>query len=651
MRLIGPALSLLLFMASFSLPICPQEVARQGQKRSIQRRDQHGDALPDGARPRMGTIWRQHGARIHILTFLPDGASLLSWGDDGMFKRWSVPEGRELQVLAGPKTERFIFTISADGKLMAFAGEKGEVVIWDIFAEKPALAVKPRGEFVSSVVFSQEGARVASGTAAGLIQVWDVATGRELSRTQACHESVRHLAFGPTGTMIASVCDVYEKQTVRVWGLQGNVLLREFENRIPLDFIEFIPGGADLLWMTGDGTIHVADTRTGREQPEFKPASANFSLRAGLSPDGKKLVLGTEEGMVQLVDLQIKRSTLKLDTYASEIPAMSFSQDGKRLAIASGTGSIELFDVDTGKEIPKLFGHGGPVWSVAYSPDGKTLASGSSDGTVRIWDAGSGEELRKFFAGKQPILSVAFSPDGKFLASGGGDGFLKLWDVRAGVLARQTSFAETPVHSLSFSPDGNELILVSGTGLLDPVRMWNVGAWREDHVFVAAGPWVECVAYSPDDKVIAVGATDFSISIWDAHTFSELRRFQGSEGPLVALAFSPNGKLLASTNGASIRVWDVSRVKQVLSFQQGTSAFTSLAFSPNGHWLVSSGSGGTLHLWDVDTGGEIRRLRGHRGEITSLTFTPDGERVATGSLDSTILVWNLAEKDKSQIHR
>ena len=153
--------------------------------------------------------------------------------------------------------------------------------------------------------------------------------------------------------------------------------------------------------------------------------------------------------------------------------------------------------------------------------------------------------------------------------------------------------------------------------------------------------WVQSVAFSPDGKLLASGSSDGTVKLWDAATGSTLQTLDGGSLEVGPVAFSPNGKLLASGSlDGVVRLWDVAAgsVKRML---KGWDAVESVAFSPDGKRLALASNDGTVELWD-SKGAAVQRLRGHRYPVRAVAFSPDGKLLASGSSDRTIRLWDAA---------
>jgi WD40 repeat protein len=154
------------------------------------------------------------------------------------------------------------------------------------------------------------------------------------------------------------------------------------------------------------------------------------------------------------------------------------------------------------------------------------------------------------------------------------------------------------------------------------------------------------VAYSPDGNTLAVGISNV-VSLRDAETLEDAsppRRFEGHAGQVFTLAWSPDGKLLASgaINDSTIRLWNVADGSLVRELNGHSDWIRVVTFSPDGKLLASGSIDQTVRLWDVATGAAIATLTGHTDFISSVAFTPDGEALASSSSDGTVRLWDVA---------
>jgi WD40 repeat protein len=339
--------------------------------------------------------------------------------------------------------------------------------------------------------------------------------------------------------------------------------------------------------------------------------------------------------------------------HAGGVAFVAFSPDGKVLASSVGNGFFSLWEAATGRQLRRLIGQLQGATSAAFSPDGKSLMLVANDGRVCIQDVATGKELRRLATPTANRWQVALSPDGKTVALLDSDQSLRLWDVaadkerhrliRSPAKGGQPSFVASTVV---FSADGKQLAVGGVQGKDVVIRVWEVFGGRERPAL--AGPPVQpgnfsCLGFSPDGKTLVVGDTrQGSVSLLDAATGAKRQQFAARVGGQPAARFSPDGKLLAVTNGGGVDLVDPATGQAVRRLPCPGQGFACLAFSPDGKALAVGGADHIVHLWEVATGKEIRPPEGHQGAVTATASSPDGRTVATIGWDHTVRLWDAA---------
>jgi WD40 repeat protein len=579
---------------------------------------------------------------------------------------------------------------SGDGGSAALAEPDGTVGVWDLATgqERCHLSAIPNQGNVFGLGLSFDGKRLVSRGKDGTLVLWDTDGGKELQRLPATSnpaarqkiyfgvggESVENYVFSPDGKCLATL-DVNEdaKSVVQVWDLAaGKELGRVSGDNLGLNPPAFTRNGQTLVRLAGDRSVRFHDVSSGKEVRRISEARPGLSPTwAALAPEGRFYAVQTAEGVALLYDLEIGKVVRQLGQkgvarYGSgSCTAIAFSPDGKTMAQGVAFNTVRLWDLASGKVREwTRDGHGGALATVAISPDGKVVTTAASDDTVRVWDATTGKERRHF-----PVAggdAGTLSADGRLLAVPAA-GVMHLWDVEGGKEVRSFRPANqapnVPVLSARFSPDGRRVAVASfGVQARNSwaVHVWDVADGRErqhvvGEVWLGNFPatfdrYLADYALSPDGAFLltlasepvatkpgAPPATVFVLRLWDVATGDELWKAEAEEAFRAGI-FSPDGRVVVAATTEQIVVFEVASGKERTHFKAPA---WGLAASPDGRLLATAERSG-VGLWDVERGEAVGRLTGHQAHVAALTFTPDGKALVTGSADSTALVWDMS---------
>ncbi len=624
-----------------------------------QRRDFHNSISfsPDSTTAAVGggdgsiTLWnlssfekimafQAHAAKLHNIVFGPEGAKLASESADGSLKVWDAASGAQLVSFTGhrfrgpPIDVGGLFydgnrLISAPRSTRARRLEPPATIEWDLATGKRTNSV--RGSAFSVFVLAETGKVAASaggyddGSGSYEIKLWHLDTGREQQLESREGINITHLALSRDARFLAAAGPA----------------------------VTFRTEGGKQVDVSG---VRLFDVATGKER--------------------------------HILPVPITYNT------ARSLASLSFSYDGNMLAIAASVlidkdgkkvfspkPVVTLWNVQSGKKLHTLFyeseqvcvsGQGSSCFqSAIFSPDGRTLATltnyqtpGSSGSSktgifkswggyeVVLWDVDTGKERQKLHFNEH-VEAIVFSPDSRSLAAIMPDSPVTLWDVETGSHIASLGEREALITSMTLADNGQMLALTRQKSIDGYIyKAWNMAS---DEVMLTIGPdsyregaSLKSVAISPDGKKVFGSFSDQSVVLWDLATgkSEEIMKGQILSSGKYPTPFSPDGKMLITSNEERLTVWDMTGFKALQSFPVSSNAI----LSTNGK-LLATNEEGIIAVWEVRTGKKKLLLKGFGSSVKPLGFSTDSKLLVTGEgghgegsftgSKIKIKVWNL----------
>jgi WD40 repeat protein len=472
---------------------------------------------------------------------------------------WDLTTGKEVtRVIYNGEAEGFAFNpfsnlvaLTSDRETVVFDTGSGQEVSRVEYRERRKGVTYSRARLV---VPSPDRKYLALGGAENT-PIWDLTNAREICKVNH-NGRVNKMAFSQDSKYLATAGN---DDTVRIWEAHsgreiksiGNVPAEitvedsngEESQEMNVDYVYFSPKGGFLLVKTHRGDIKVISIAEGKEI-----ASGRSVI---FSPDEKIMASQGIDGVVQVIDLEKKRSVFSISD-ESKIQGFAFGGDGHYLTIFNGNNLARVFDAPAGREISRTAFDANKVPTI-LSPDGKWLATAEKYNMIRVWNLRTGrEDIRVNHKGETTFFE--FRQNGRYLivAGGikGGKYAVQILDLGRKKVAAFLLLQES-VNEVFFTPDEKHVVLTGNHQVALVVSLQSgrvVAKLSHDNI-------INDVAFSKDGKYIATTSSDRTARVWDFRDFQEVARVTHDNEVFMA-NFTPDGRYLVTTSSdQTARVW------------------------------------------------------------------------------------------------
>jgi WD40 repeat protein len=533
-------------------------------------------------------------------------------------------------------------------------------------AETPAEAAIELGTLppgvnpVLAVDMTADGQDVAIGRA-NVVQVYDARSGLEVVRLGGHQDLIQSIRFGPGGNRLAA--GSYRIATV--WDAPTTSLEKSLDgHEAKVNALVSSIDGSTIVSGGEDGSIRVWDGAEGTQRLQIDHPEKAPVLALALAPDASVVASASNDGKARLYKLDDGALIGEWQALEGPIRALAFvGPEARLLATAGDDGLALLWPLPEGPgtapaegaEPVALKGHEGAVLALASSPDGVTVITGGNDGTVRIWKAEDGSESTAIAAHAGPVRALAISPDGQSILTGSDDGTARLWNMLDGSPGPVLTGHTGGVKAVAFSPSGDRVATSGSTGL----KVWEsetgVGVAAFGHVTpdnptqVAA---VNALSFAGDGRVVS-GAEDKSIKLWGVSgRWSLLRTLEPHVFRVLALDFSPDGKLLATGGGepagsGELKLWDLESGNLLLDLPElHSDTVFGLKFRPDGTALASAAADKFVKVVAVPSGELKETFEGHTHHVMSVDWNAEGTQLVSGGADKVLKFWDFEKGEQ-----
>lgn len=545
---------------------------------------------------------------------------------------------------------------SQDGKFIAIDGSgynyiletsTGRIVLTipgSIYDEHTLLGPQPFDKHSRHFLFSYF---------SNVIYIMDVETGQRTDSLIGHTSSVQSASYSKDGKYIVSSAT---DKTIRIWDTETKNCVKKIQVPISQKQVCFSPDGSHLLSFS-DKELTAWNAETGERIFKFsKRHHLEYILNsAKYNPDGT------------IITLSDNKTIYNIDGITGEL----IGEIDKESANIDGT---------------KNYG----IWKDASWQDNQFVALSLRNGVARVWRLMSEyntQQLIQYLNGDLSNESeFVFSPDGHYIAAISGYHKLYIWKIFPNdfcSIKRELSFTDNLVYRRGKIYNGGDLALIK---LKDCIKAWNIHTgkyvqtfWTKDYI----------ASISFNNKYVATGSSDGTISIWDVETGRLINSFKGYSKFLYSLSFShdnqylvtvpedendevsiwdcksgkclskicsivnypyiyggqivdfsPNGKYLAISRSGMILLYDITRKELIKTGFEHDAMVNSVSFSPDGKYLVSASYDKSVRIWDLSTLRCVHSLEGHTNFVYTANYSPDGRYIVSVS-EGTIKIWNV----------
>jgi WD40 repeat protein len=453
--------------------------------------------------------------------------------------------------------------------------------------------------------------------------------------------SVVSIAFSPAGDKLATAGT---DGTFRLWPADGGggsqVLGR---HSCGLKEVVFSPDGQQVAWAADDGTVKVWDLAKSQQVMSTPPQAGTA---VAFHPDGKLVATAGPGKRAKLWDIAKGTMHYSLE-HNGAVLCLGFSADGQWLVLGGlGDGPLTAWNMTTrqrGAPFPKALETRARaqdwIGAVAFRRDIGLVATPRQ---AWVWDPDKTDNLTELlgFAGR--CTSVVVSADGRHAAASFPQGTVMVWDATTGKPLYTSRQQLRKPNCVALSPSGRLLAVARGNTVT--VESWqDRSGYRELRCQAPLQP-ARALAFSLDGKLLASAENQHTVVVRDMDN-DRLQRFEGHTAPIRSVAFRHDGKLLASASAdQTIALWDLVAGKRRVRLAGHSAAVNAVAFSPDGEQLASASDDHTIRLWEAANGNPLTILADHKDDVTSLAFSPQGRLLASGGRDWTVKIWDVPKR-------